>query len=154
MPPPRAHHATPPQHPSDGAAPPRALGFADAADISGRTRLMRSGSQSPPTAQTFRCRVSRQDGTAIVRAIGELDLATVHILDDQLAALRDAGYRRLILDLRNLAFIDSAGLHCILRYDSQARQDGFSIELVQGPPAVRRIFEITGTNAHLPFTHA
>lgn len=115
---------------------------------------MRSVSQPPPTAQPFHCRVSRQDGTAIVRAIGELDLATVQILDDQLAALRDAGCRRLILDLRNLAFIDSAGLHCILRHDAQARQDGFSIELVQGPPAVRRIFEITGTNAHLPFTDA
>ena len=70
-------------------------------------------SPPPPVAESFRCDVSRQGATATVRALGELDLATVPVLDDQLAELRDAGSRRLILDLRGLDFIDSTGLRCI-----------------------------------------
>jgi anti-anti-sigma factor len=115
---------------------------------------MRSGSQPAPNTRSFRCEVSLQDRTAIVRAIGELDLATVQVLDEQLEALRDAEFRRLILDLRNLDFIDSAGLHRILGYHSRARQDGFSIELIKGPPAVQRIFEIAGAGAYLRFSDA
>jgi anti-anti-sigma factor len=119
---------------------------------------MPSGPQSPLTPQSeaepFRCEVSRADATATIRAVGELDLATVPVLDDQLAALRDAGCRRLILDLRGLYFMDSSGLRCILRYDSLARNNGFSIELIQGSRAVRRVFELTGTMAHLPFIDA
>ena len=108
----------------------------------------------PPDAESFRCDVSREGATATVRALGALDLATVPVLDHQLAALRDAGFRRLILDLRGLEFIDSTGLRCILEYDAEARQDGFSIGLIQGPPAVHRIFVLTGTTGHLPFIDA
>ena len=104
--------------------------------------------------EPFRCEVSRGDGSATVRAIGELDLATASVLHDQLAELRDAGFRQLIVDLRELVFMDSTGLRCILDYDAQGRNDGFSIGLNQGPSAVRRVFEITGTAAHLSFVDA
>ena len=113
-----------------------------------------SHSLPPPDAESFRCDVSREGATATVQALGALDLATVPVLDNQLAALRDAGFRRLILDLRGLNFIDSTGLRCILKYDAEARQDGFSIGLIQGPPAVQRIFVLTGTPGHLPFIDA
>ena len=99
----------------------------------------------------LRCQVSRERDTARIQAVGELDLATVPILDAELAALRDAGCRRLILDLSGLAFMDSTGLRCILRYDAEARQDGFSIALIPGPPAVQRVFQVTDTEARLPF---
>ena len=55
------------------------------------------------------------------------------------------------VDLAGLTFIDSTGLRCILKYDAEARQDGFSIALIQGPPAVQRIFVLTGTTDRLPF---
>jgi anti-anti-sigma factor len=73
------------------------------------------------------------------------------VLDDHLPELRDAGFRRLILDLRGLEFMDSTGLRLILDYDSQARNNGFSIALIRGPSAVQRIFDLTGTTAQLPF---
>jgi anti-anti-sigma factor len=67
--------------------------------------------------------------------MGELDLATVPILHAELAALRNAGFRRLILDLSRLEFVDSTGLRCILDYDGEARRDGFTIALIRGPEA-------------------
>jgi anti-anti-sigma factor len=69
----------------------------------------------------------------------------------RIAELRDTGVHRLILDLRDLYFMDSTGLRCILDCDAAARQDGFAIALIQGPPAVQRVFELTGTTAQLPF---
>ena len=112
---------------------------------------MPAGSEPSQLPEPFRCEISREDTTATVRAIGELDRATVPVLDDHLAELRDAGFRRLILDLRGLDFIDSTGLRLILDYDSQARNDGSSIALIRGPSAVQRIFELTGTSAQLQF---
>jgi anti-sigma B factor antagonist len=95
--------------------------------------------------------VSRQHDSAHILAIGELDLATVPRLQAELAALRHAGVRRLILDLSRLEFIDSTGLRCILECDAEARRDGFTIALIPGPTAVQRVFELTDTRAHLPF---
>ena len=92
----------------------------------------------PRRQPAFRCEVSRERTTARIQAVGELDLATVPILDAELAGLRDAGFPHLILDLAGLDFIDSTGLHCILRYDAEARQDGYSIALIPGPPPVQR----------------
>jgi anti-anti-sigma regulatory factor len=43
----------------------------------------------------------------------------------------------VVLDLSRLGFIDCTGLRCILELDAEARNDGFSIELVPGPPVVQ-----------------
>jgi len=109
----------------------------------------------PLTGQeAFRCELSWERDAARIQAVGELDLATVPILEAELAGLRDAGFRHLILDLGGLDFIDSTGLACILRYDDEARQDGYSIALIPGPPAVQRMFQVTDTEARLTFIRA
>jgi stage II sporulation protein AA (anti-sigma F factor antagonist) len=102
-------------------------------------------------AEQLRCEVARDRRDARVRLVGALDLATVAVLEAELAQLREAGARRIVLDLSALDFIDSTGLRCILERDSKARQDGFSIVLVPGPPAVQRVFDITRTTERLPF---
>jgi len=101
-----------------------------------------------------RSRETPEPPTGRIQAVGELDLATVPILDAELAGLRDAGFPHLILDLGGLDFIDSTGLACILRYDDEARQDGYSIALIPGPPAVQRMFQVTDTEARLTFIRA
>jgi anti-anti-sigma factor len=79
---------------------------------------------------------------------------TAPVLDAHLRELRDSGFRRLILDLRGLLFIDSSGLHLIIRYDAEARRDGFALELVPGDRAVQVVFEVSGVAARLPFVDA
>jgi anti-anti-sigma factor len=101
--------------------------------------------------ELLRCEVIAQRDEVRVRPVGALDLATAEILDDQLSDLRGAGFRRLVLDLRELSFMDSTGLRLILRWDAEARQDGFEIGLVAGPPPVQRVFELTGTLGLLSF---
>ena len=109
------------------------------------------GHPEPPARELFACEITREHHTATMRALGALDLTTVPILETRIAELRETGVRRIVLDLRGLDFIDSTGLRTILDCDAQARQDGFSIALIQGPRAVRYVFEVTGTTAYLPF---
>jgi anti-sigma B factor antagonist len=115
---------------------------------------MSTGSQfshATPPEEPFRCEVTPEREAVRVRPVGELDMDTAPVLDAQLRELRSSGSRRLVLDLRGLLFIDSSGLHLILRYDAEARRDGFSLELVRGNRAVQRVFEVSGVAAQLPF---
>ena len=104
--------------------------------------------------ELLRCEVIPQRDEVRVRPVGTLDLSTVDVLEDQIIELRGAGFRRLVLDLGELTFMDSTGLRLVLRWDAEARQDGFELGLIAGPPPVQRVFELTGTLDHLPFVRA
>jgi anti-anti-sigma factor len=97
------------------------------------------------------CEVEPEREAVRVRPVGELDMATVQHLEAQVRELRRAGFRRVILDLRKLEFMDAAGLSLILALDAEARQDGFSLAFVPGPAAVNRVFEVTRTAGRLNF---
>jgi anti-sigma B factor antagonist len=100
---------------------------------------------------SLRCEVSPERDAVRVRPMGSLDLATVSVLEQQLQELREAGFRRLIVDLGGLRFMDSTGLRLALRWHAAAQQDGFEIGFVPGPPPVQRVFEVTGMSEHVPF---
>ena len=86
-----------------------------------------------------------------VAPVGELDLATVPQLRERLEEVRESGCRSVVLDLRGLTFIDSSGLHLTVSWDSHARESQIEFVIIQGPPAVRRVFDITGLLDRLPF---
>jgi anti-anti-sigma factor len=72
-----------------------------------------------------------EDAVVRLRLFGELDLATVPLLESELAkATREA----IVLDLGELTFIDVAGLRAVLQ----------DLSLVDGSRPVRRLFELTG----------
>jgi anti-anti-sigma factor len=99
----------------------------------------------------FACDISSERDTARIRTVGDLDLATVSILAGHVALVRNTGCRHLTFDLSDLAFIDSTGLRFLLECHAESRQDGFTMALVPGPPAVQMVFELTATRDHLPF---
>jgi anti-sigma B factor antagonist len=101
--------------------------------------------------ESFRCDVSRERDIANVRPVGELDLATVPVLSDQVAELRQAGCQHLVFDLSELEFMDSSGLRFLLECYADSHNDGFTMALRPGPPAVQQVFELTDTRGHLPF---
>lgn len=87
----------------------------------------------------------RRAGDAIVVApAGEIDLATIEVLDAEVgAALTDAAH--LVLDLREVTFIDSAGLRLVLETSRKAGR--FSV--VRGPREVQRVFGLVGLEERL-----
>jgi anti-anti-sigma factor len=106
-----------------------------------------------PTAGTpsLMCEVIPERETIRVRPIGCLDIATAPVLERQLSELRAAGFRHLLLDLAGLDFMDSAGLHLMLKWHTAAQRDGFEIAFSPGTPTVQRVFELTRTEDRLPF---
>jgi anti-anti-sigma factor len=61
------------------------------------------------------------------------------------------GFERVVLDLREVSFIDSTGLRAVLEIDSAGRAAGVEFAMVPGPAGVQRIFDLTGTDAALRF---
>jgi anti-sigma B factor antagonist len=90
------------------------------------------------------------EGVVTVRPSGELDIATAPRLEQALLHERAPG-DRVVLDLAELEFIDSTGLRVIVRAVDAARTGRWELTLRQGPPAVRRVFEISGVVRALPF---
>ena len=80
---------------------------------------------------------------AWVHVAGALDIATSPELD---RALREAPARLVVLDLRDLAFMDSAGIDTIREASAGARRDGRTLILLRGTPNVDRLFAFTGTD--------
>ena len=115
--------------------------------------LSRTQVDRPPAPEPLLCEIRPERDAVRVRPAGSLDLVTTPVLRAQVDELLAAGFRRVILDLSGLDFMDSTGLRLMLSLDAQARQDGFSIVLVPGPSAVQRVFEVTCTEAALPFVY-
>lgn len=82
-------------------------------------------------------------GTAWIRVSGELDIATTPQLETALREAR-AQARLLVLDLRELSFIDSYAAHAIVTASLAARQVGSRLVLLRGRPSVDRVFSVTG----------
>lgn len=79
---------------------------------------------------------------ACVHLAGELDIATTPQLERILREPQSQA-RLVVLDLRELAFIDSSGVHAIVNAGIRARQLGGRIVVLRGPPNVDRMFTIT-----------
>ncbi len=91
----------------------------------------------------------REPGRLVLRPRGELDIATVPRLRDAIAQRRPDEV--LVVDLRDLAFLDTSGLQIVVEVSRRARDEGFDLTLVRGAHGVQRVFEIAGLADMLPF---
>ena len=91
----------------------------------------------------FRVETEREGGAVRVALTGDLDLSTANRAEEEILRAEESLPPLLLLDLRGLSFMDSTGLRVVASADARARQDGRRLVIVQGPPAVRRVFEIT-----------
>ena len=81
---------------------------------------------------------------AWVNVGGELDIATTSRL---VRTLREAQLRAqlVVLDLREVTFMDCSAVHAIVNASIRARRVGRRLILMRGPPNVDRLFRLTGT---------
>ena len=103
------------------------------------------------TEDVFEFETQELGDTAVVRVSGELDLAAVEPLQAELDRVCSNGLSALTIDLRELEFVDSTGLHLLLRLHGDCERRQVDLRLVPGPPAVQRLFRITGTEEHFRF---
>jgi anti-anti-sigma factor len=103
------------------------------------------------TSKPFTCELIPERDRVRVAPTGDLDLATVPELESTVRELLEAGFGHIVLDLSHVEFLDSTGLHAIVRLWTDANTRRSQLTLKPGPPAVQRIFELTHTTEMLTF---
>jgi anti-sigma B factor antagonist len=108
--------------------------------------MLSSSDPRSAAAGALRCTVhrDRERSSAIVVPCGELDIATAPALDAELTRLRAEGFRRLVVDLRALTFIESTGIHVLLRWAREQGRLGRSFSVVPGSQRVQMVLAMTG----------
>jgi anti-anti-sigma factor len=90
-------------------------------------------------------------GAVSIRLRGALDLAYAYRFDDELRhAERDAS-SCLVLDLRELDFVDSAGISRILAARRRARRAGRRLVIVRGSKVVQRFLQLAALTEHFEY---
>lgn len=100
----------------------------------------------------FAVRGDRRSGIDRLSVAGELDVVAAPFLQQGLDAVVHAG-GALILDLRDLTFMDGIGLRTVERAAEYARRDAWRLCIVNCQDAVRDVFETAGTDHLLSGTH-
>jgi anti-sigma B factor antagonist len=100
-------------------------------------------------ADALRCALSRCGRSAVwVRLGGELDLHGAPRLKRCLARAL-GGARLVVVDLRELTFIDSAGVHVMVEAREHALRTNRRLVLVRGPAQTIRLFTLAGLRDRL-----
>lgn len=89
------------------------------------------------------------DGQVRLALRGELDISSAKLLEDALETLEAGAPSTLVIDLRELEFLDSTGLRTLVSADQRARDAGRRLAIVRGPEAVDRIFNVTRLDERL-----
>lgn len=101
----------------------------------------------------FTVYLAEADGeTCRVKLAGEFDLAGRQLADDVYARVN--GAKKIVLDLSDLEFIDSMGIHFVVTAHERAKQEGKAFTIVPGGPQVSRVFNLVGLDDVLPFADA
>jgi anti-sigma B factor antagonist len=87
--------------------------------------------------------------TAVVRVVGELDLATAPGLSEVLRGL-ERECVRIVLDVSGLTFIDSTGLRLAVIEHGHAMMDGFEFAIAGARGRVLDVLRVTGLDVSLP----
>jgi anti-sigma B factor antagonist len=107
-----------------------------------------------PIPEAFTVRTEQHGGASVVVPTGELDLATAPALEEALQRCFDSEAEHVVLDLRELEFIDSSGLRTLLTARRQADTAGKQFSLVAGHRGLERTLEIAGVHKVFDWTLA
>jgi len=94
------------------------------------------------TDNFFTVSVQPRGAHQCVLVTGELDLATAGRIEPAVVALIDAGCAVVEIDLRGLEFIDSSGIHELLRCREHAAGRGVPLRLLVAPGPVLRALTV------------
>lgn len=84
------------------------------------------------------------DDHTVVSVAGEIDVYTAPQLRVKLVDLVDAGDRHLVVDMRNVDFLDSTGLGVLVGTLKRVKAANGSLALVCTQERIVKIFRITG----------
>jgi anti-sigma B factor antagonist len=97
----------------------------------------------------FRVETRTEERGTVLAVSGELDLASAPALEEELEKVINGGSGTVIVDLRDLEFIDSTGLSVLVKAHQRAQESDCSFGLVRGGAQVQRLLSLTGLEDRL-----
>jgi anti-sigma B factor antagonist len=91
------------------------------------------------------------EGTYVVELCGELDLAGIEFVADELARVEESDAVRILVDLSGLEFADSAGLRVLLQAAQRSAGNSGRLTFLRPQGAVARVMSLTQMDTLLPF---
>jgi anti-anti-sigma factor len=99
----------------------------------------------------FKIARSNAGNSVTLSVTGELDLSTVPLLHQSVAALGD-DLSALTIDLRELKFMDSTGLRLLIELNQRAQRESWKLTLTAPElESAAIVLRTTGADAALPF---
>lgn len=94
---------------------------------------------------------TEQDGNiCTVVLAGEVDVYTAPVLKDKLVSIIEGGCVDVVVDLQNVAFIDSSGLGVLVSALRRSRERGGAVRIVCTRESILKVFRITGLDKVFP----
>jgi anti-sigma B factor antagonist len=92
----------------------------------------------------FRVEAQTTGRLIMLTVTGELDLVSSPVLERELEKAYDFDADAILIDLRRLAFMDSTGLHLLVKAHQRAEEAGRRLALTRGGEQVQRLIDLTG----------
>jgi len=94
-----------------------------------------------------------RSGTDVVEIAldGDVDIASAGDIEARIRGAEAGEPSVILIDLRQVSFLDSSGLRLILGAAVRAEAAGRRLVLVRGPERVQRVFELTNLQSRLEF---
>ncbi len=115
--------------------------------------MSRDGAQhlnDPPKPGGLEGRTASAGDTLTLTLRGELDMAAGPVLERELQLLRSSGFSHWVIDLSELDFMDSTGLHFLARARGVSEAMQCNLAITPGHGQVRRLLELTHLAASFP----
>jgi anti-anti-sigma factor len=103
---------------------------------------------------SFDLKVVQTNRTTRIAPSGELDIASAPEFESAIAEAAAEPGAELVLDLRELTFMDSTGLRALAQTNARAEEHGFALSIWRGPRQIERVLEISGLAELLPLVDA
>jgi anti-sigma B factor antagonist len=84
-------------------------------------------------------RSSRDEGTARVDVVGELDIVAGAAFDEAIGSALDDGCREVVVDLAQTTFLDSSGMGALIRAARAVDERGGSMTVLSPPGSEGRL---------------
>lgn len=90
--------------------------------------------------------VEEREGVAVLAPRGEIDVSQALVFRDALGTLLDGANSRVLVDLREVRFIDSSGVGILVTAHRKALEVGGAFGLAGPGESVRRTLQLTRTD--------
>jgi anti-anti-sigma factor len=94
-------------------------------------------------SRLLRVLADRRGNQGVVTLSGEIDLSVTATLEERLDGLQADGVIEIIVDMKDVTFLDAGGLRAFVRAASNLERHGGRLTVRRVRPNIRRLFELT-----------